>query len=208
MNANDYLTKNRLLLGMGLGAVIALGFLSYSFFRNNRITIDLYRSIQMLDTIELANEKVADSLQTLEVERVVTTKDECLEMKLNLVSQLNAKVSRLQGSLKDPFLPPFESGLFICELGESHRLLFNKFNFYRNHLLVVTKEFLLQSSPLSVLDLEEAIHIYRALGGMFFFNRGPNSGASQKHKHIQIFPAEAKNLPIYRLMETFQHPQV
>ena len=35
-----------------------------------------------------------------------------------------------------------------------------------------------------------------ALNGSFFFNCGPHSGFSQKHKHIQILPNESLNLPI------------
>ena len=34
--------------------------------------------------------------------------------------------------------------------------------------------------------------------GLFFYNSGPQAGASQKHKHIQIFPHEARDLPIFR----------
>jgi len=28
----------------------------------------------------------------------------------------------------------------------------------------------------------------KALRGLYFFNSGPNAGASQIHKHLQIFP--------------------
>ena len=34
--------------------------------------------------------------------------------------------------------------------------------------------------------------------GLYFFNSGPKAGASQIHKHIQIFPYEAKDLPMFR----------
>ena len=40
----------------------------------------------------------------------------------------------------DPFVPPFEPGLFIDELSLTHNLLFNKFCICREHVLVVTKE--------------------------------------------------------------------
>lgn len=36
----------------------------------------------------------------------------------------------------------------------------------------------------------------KALEGMFYFNCGPESGASQPHKHIQIFPREGFDLPL------------
>jgi ATP adenylyltransferase len=41
-------------------------------------------------------------------------------------------------TFKDPFLPPFEEGLFINELSETHSLLFNKFQVCKEHVLVVT----------------------------------------------------------------------
>ena len=34
------------------------------------------------------------------------------------------------------------------------------------------------------------------MNGCFFYNCGPHSGFSQKHKHIQIFPSDAIDLPI------------
>jgi len=40
----------------------------------------------------------------------------------------------------DPFVPPFEEGLFIANLSATHRLLFNKFCICKEHCLVVTKE--------------------------------------------------------------------
>jgi ATP adenylyltransferase/5',5'''-P-1,P-4-tetraphosphate phosphorylase II len=38
-------------------------------------------------------------------------------------------------------MPPFEEGLYIDEIIESHRLVFNKFCVSDNHVLVVTKDF-------------------------------------------------------------------
>ena len=41
----------------------------------------------------------------------------------------------------DPFMPPFQPGLYLSELTDTHRLLFNKFCIVKEHSLVVTKEF-------------------------------------------------------------------
>ncbi len=41
----------------------------------------------------------------------------------------------------NPFLPPFQEGLFISDITEHHRLLFNKYSVCDEHVLVVTKEF-------------------------------------------------------------------
>ena len=68
---------------------------------------------------------------------------------------------------------------------------------------MVTKEFESQLTRMSLGDLEQTIYIYRTIGGLFFFNRGQKSGASQPHKHIQIFPSDARKLPIFKEMEKF-----
>ena len=40
----------------------------------------------------------------------------------------------------DPFMPPFEPGLFITEISSTHNLLFNKFMICKMHSLVTTKD--------------------------------------------------------------------
>jgi sulfate adenylyltransferase (ADP) / ATP adenylyltransferase len=82
-------------------------------------------------------------------------------------------------------------------LGDRHRLLFNKFNIYDNHLLVVTREFESQKEQVSRGDLVNAGLVCEALQGIVFFNGGELSGASQPHKHLQILPNKARELPIF-----------
>lgn len=89
---------------------------------------------------------------------------------------------------KNPFLPPFQPGLHICELGESHRLLFNKYSIFKNHVLLVTKDFESQESRLNQSDFKQLVLVQGALNGIYYFNSGQESGASQKHKHLQILP--------------------
>jgi ATP adenylyltransferase/5',5'''-P-1,P-4-tetraphosphate phosphorylase II len=106
--------------------------------------------------------------------------------------------SRLQ-SLPQSHVSPalFSPELLIKDLGNSHRLLFNKFNIYDNHLLVVTREFESQKEPISQGDMVYAGLVCEALQGILFFNGGVLSGASQPHKHLQILPSKAKELPIF-----------
>ena len=61
---------------------------------------------------------------------------------------------------------------------------------------MVTKKFEFQTKQLTAADFQQAILAMLALKGCFFYNCGPQSGFSQKHKHIQIFPEEALKLPI------------
>ena len=53
----------------------------------------------------------------------------------------------------DPFLPPFESGLFLNKLSSTHNLIFNKFPLYEGHLLIITRAFELQSLDVTKEDL-------------------------------------------------------
>ena len=92
---------------------------------------------------------------------------------------------------------PVRPELLICDLGSTHRLLFNKFNVYQNHLLVITRHYESQMARLTPLDLHHSALACQALSGIAFFNGGLKSGASQSHKHMQVLPEEAKQLPIF-----------
>lgn len=67
-----------------------------------------------------------------------------LVMNAHLVQNLKKKeqiTEKNDSFIKDdPFLPPFEKGMFITEIGE-HRVLYNKFPVVKNHVLVVSKNF-------------------------------------------------------------------
>ena len=93
-------------------------------------------------------------------------------------------------------MPPFEKGLLISDLPPSHRLIFNKFNVLKNHLLIITSEYEDQKTPLNLQDFYQCALLNSALNGCFFFNCGPNSGYSQQHKHVQILPEESLKFPI------------
>ena len=87
-----------------------------------------------------------------------------------VISRLKLKEKNKEKELRNPFLPPFEDvtfyikkGLFISELEPSHRLLYNKFNIFTNHLLVVTKEFEAQSNELAEGDFRQSILVLKAL---------------------------------------------
>ena len=53
----------------------------------------------------------------------------------------------------DPFAPPFEDdGMFITELDPDHRLIFNKFYLVKNHVLIITRNYELQTDLLTEKD--------------------------------------------------------
>lgn len=99
------------------------------------------------------------------------------------------KSSEEQKAWKDPFAP-YDEALWVDHLSPTHTLLLNKFNVVAYHVLVVTKQFEHQTDPLNLQDLEATWQTVQAIpqGALAYFNCGPESGASQPHKHIQVVP--------------------
>ena len=91
-------------------------------------------------------------------------------------------------SKKSPFLPPFETGQFITDLSETHRLLYNKRPVVDNHLLIVTSSFEEQTDPLNLHDFSAAYKVLLTMNGVCYFNSGRHSGSTQPHKHLQWIP--------------------
>lgn len=87
----------------------------------------------------------------------------------------------------------------------SHILVLNKFPVIPNHFILATKAYKEQTDLLEREDLEAAVACLRAweeqepqedgrsgqTKRLFaFFNSGPDSGASQPHRHLQFLPVE------------------
>lgn len=51
------------------------------------------------------------------------------------------KFSSATSQPKNPFLPPFEEGQYLCEILDRHRLIYNKYCVCDDHVLVITKDF-------------------------------------------------------------------
>ncbi|EMR11088.1 hypothetical protein PNEG_00687 [Pneumocystis murina B123] len=96
-----------------------------------------------------------------------------------------------QHTFIDPFDPP-EPSLYIQNVGDEYFIVLNKFPIIPRHFLLVTKEFKKQSEDLLIDDIAV---IWECLDSMkdrhmAFYNCGPQSGASQPHKHIQFISLE------------------
>lgn len=91
------------------------------------------------------------------------------------------------GKRIDPFLP-YEKDLFVGDLSPSHICLLNKFNVVDNHLLIVTRDFELQTNLLNLEDFMALWYCLQEIDGLAFFNGGKTAGASQSHKHLQLIP--------------------
>ncbi len=87
----------------------------------------------------------------------------------------------------DPFLP-YDPALFVANLSPTHICLLNKFSVLENHLLIVTRAFADQMSPLTLPDFEALWVCMAEFDGLAFYNAGKIAGASQRHKHLQLVP--------------------
>ena len=55
----------------------------------------------------------------------------------------------------------------------------------KDHLLIISKNFVPQWFELTQGDLETTYVVLRTLNGFAFYNSDKRSGASQRHKHLQ-----------------------
>ena len=86
---------------------------------------------------------------------------------------------------ENPFLDP-EPELLVRDLGPRHRALLNKFSVLREHLVIATREYEPQRSPLDEHDFAALEMVMRDAEVLAFYNGGTEAGASQPHKHLQV----------------------
>lgn len=87
----------------------------------------------------------------------------------------------------NPFLP-FEPALHIADISDTHVAILNKFPGKHGHFLIITRAFVEQTAPLEAADFHASAKALAETGGLFFYNSGSDSGASQRHRHMQIMP--------------------
>ena len=73
---------------------------------------------------------------------------------------------------------------------DTHNVLLNRFPIIPHHILVCSVPFLNQTEPLTIADFSVVSELLaQGLDDfLVFFNCGPQSGASQEHKHMQMIP--------------------
>lgn len=87
----------------------------------------------------------------------------------------------------NPFLP-FEPAMYVADASPTHVCLLNKFNVVERHLLIVTRAFEDQETPLTRQDFEAMWTCMAEGEALGFYNSGAIAGASQPHKHLQLVP--------------------
>jgi sulfate adenylyltransferase (ADP) / ATP adenylyltransferase len=131
----------------------------------------------------------AAALRTRALEPIHTRssylEDHGIQFLVRVVSNLRRKPPNHEGH--NPFLP-FEPALYVADASDTHVCILNKYNVVELHLLIVTRQFAHQESPIDPRDfhaLWRCLNEYDSLG---FYNSGAMSGASQSHKHLQVVP--------------------
>jgi ATP adenylyltransferase len=103
--------------------------------------------------------------------------------------------AKAPGSNANPFLP-YDPDLFVAPISPTHIALLNKFNVVEHHLLLVTRAFEDQRCQLTQKDCEALLIGLTEIDGLAFYNAGPEAGASQSHKHLQLLPLDATMAPL------------
>ena len=95
--------------------------------------------------------------------------------------------------------------MYVADASPTHVCLLNKFNVVERHLLIVTRAFEDQETPLTQLDFEALWTCLAEAEGLGFYNSGAVAGASQPHKHLQLVPLpldpSGVSLPIAPLVD-------
>jgi len=87
----------------------------------------------------------------------------------------------------NPFLPP-EAALTVASVSPTHLAVLNKYNVVPHHVLLVTREFVAQDTPLDRTDVEALWTCLAEAPALGFYNSCRTAGASQAHRHLQLVP--------------------
>ena len=94
---------------------------------------------------------------------------------------------RQGGPRPNPFLP-WDRPLQVELIEPGHVLLLNKYPVQEAHLLVITRDWRPQGGWIDISDWQAVVQVSQDTGGLWFFNSGARSGASQPHRHLQLLP--------------------
>jgi len=173
---------------------------------------------QQLDLLDLMQQRAtaalkSGALKSIEtIERVI--EDGGVRFIVRSVSSLRIKESHSTAGpsqnsspqqQRNPFLP-YDPGLFVTNVGDTHVCLLNKFNVIPHHVLIVTRRYESQEALLTRGDFQALWHCQASIKGLCFYNGGTAAGASQRHKHLQIVPlplsASGPGLPVEALINS------
>lgn len=108
---------------------------------------------------------------------------------------------RQAGPRPNPFRP-WDQRLEVLGLTD-HVVLLNKFPVEPRHLLLITRSWEPQQGWLDSRDWGAVAGVMAQERGLWFFNSGPDAGASQPHRHLQLLPRQ-EGLPLCPLEDGFR----
>ncbi|WEM43564.1 DUF4922 domain-containing protein [Photobacterium sp. DA100] len=103
----------------------------------------------------------------------------------HVVTANATKKFRATSTQGNPFLP-YDQSLYVAEAGQGHVCLLNKFPVLSPHLLICSKAFVPQQSCLTLADFRAWLLGFDHPDVFGFYNSGPQAGASQSHRHMQL----------------------
>lgn len=139
----------------------------------------------------LTRERAGRALESGALEPIETrsevVEEAGISFSVRVVSSLRRKEESTGGVQENPFSPP-DPGLLVGGVSERYLAVLNRFPVLRHHLLLVTREVEDQALPLGPADFDAAARCLDEIDGLAFFNSGPEAGASQPHRHLQLVP--------------------
>lgn len=136
----------------------------------------------------------SSAIVNFSAKKIVSLPSSGINFKGIFLANLNSKFSFQSFQAKNPFVPPFERGIFVGDVTKTHRVFFNKFALIPRHMLVVTKKQEDQMTPCTKEDFEAGFLVQRAFKeAILFINGGKIAGSSINHKHLQVLPVERDN---------------
>ena len=159
---------------------------------------DLYLTPGTLRTLLL--ERTAHALQCGTIQSLRTSMEvieqDGVRFQVRIVESLARKEEgTTPRSTGNPFLP-YDPDLFVAPISPTHIALLNKYNVVEHHLLLVTRTFEDQRCQLTQKDCEALLIGLTEIDGLAFYNAGPEAGASQSHKHLQLLPLDESLAPL------------
>jgi len=133
----------------------------------------------------------AGALEPIET-RSTTLRQAGIPFSIRIVSSLRRKDAATgrrgaDSGSADPLAAP-DPTLRVCRLSEHYDAVLNRFPVIRHHLLLVTRSAEPQQRPLGPADFDALSRGLDEVDGLAFYNSGPEAGASQPHRHLQLVP--------------------
>ena len=138
-----------------------------------------------------ASARASGALVPLETSLTHLMGEEGLRFELRHLLSATPKHLRASGPKPNPFLP-WDPRLEVERIDHSHVVILNKYPVQSAHMLLITQAWQPQTGWLCINDWRALARVDATTTGLWFFNSGPDAGASQPHRHLQLLPRGAE----------------